>query len=53
MTHRKVGRRRRGRMEDVMACKARTDRDRQEALDGLALPGQGLDRGYPHPWAGL
>lgn len=44
--HRKVGRHRRIRAEDVMAYKLRDDRDRDEALDRLAQDAQEQDMGY-------
>jgi excisionase family DNA binding protein len=44
--HRKVGKHRRVRMEDVMAYKERVDRDREAILDQLAAQGQELDMGY-------
>jgi excisionase family DNA binding protein len=47
--HRKVGRHRRIRMEDVMDYKARIDRDREAALDELTALAQQHDMGYGHP----
>lgn len=44
--HRKVGKHRRVRMEDVMAYKARIDRDREMTLDALVADGQEQDMGY-------
>ena len=46
LPHRKVGKHRRVRMEDVMAYKAKIDFDRQVVLDQLALEGQEQDMGY-------
>ena len=47
--HRKVGRHRRIRMEDVMAYKARDDRKREAALNELVREAQQLDMGYGRP----
>lgn len=47
--HRKVGRHRRVRMEDIMAYKARDDRDRAAALDELVRDAQEQDMGYQRP----
>jgi excisionase family DNA binding protein len=44
--HRKVGKHRRVRMEDVMAYKERVDRDREGILDQLVAQAQELDMGY-------
>jgi excisionase family DNA binding protein len=44
--HRKVGKHRRVRMEDVMAYKERVDRDREAILGQLAAQAQALDMGY-------
>jgi excisionase family DNA binding protein len=44
--HRKVGKHRRIRMEDVMAYKARVDREREAVLDQLTLDAQQNDMGY-------
>jgi excisionase family DNA binding protein len=46
--HRKVGKHRRIRMEDVMAYKARIDREREAVLDQLTLEAQQNDMGYSH-----
>jgi excisionase family DNA binding protein len=43
--HRKVGKHRRIRMEDVVAYKERVDRDREAILDQLAAQAQELDMG--------
>lgn len=47
--HRKVGKHRRIRMEDVMAYKARIDSDREAVLDQLAAEAQEQDMGYSRP----
>jgi excisionase family DNA binding protein len=44
--HRKVGRHRRIRMEDVMAYKTAIDREREAVLDQLAAEAQDQDMGY-------
>ena len=44
--HRKVGKHRRIRMEDVMAYKARIDSEREAVLDQLTLEAQQNDMGY-------
>ena len=44
--HRKVGKHRRIRMEDVMAYKAGIDREREAVLDQLTLEAQQNDMGY-------
>jgi excisionase family DNA binding protein len=44
--HRKVGRHRRIRMEDVMAYKNAIDREREAILDELVAEAQELDMGY-------
>ena len=46
LPHRKVGKHRRVRMEDVMAYKARIDREREAVLDQLAREGQEQGLGY-------
>ena len=46
LPHRKVGKHRRVRMEDVMAYKAKIDRDREAVLDQLAREGQEQSMGY-------
>jgi excisionase family DNA binding protein len=46
LPHRKVGKHRRVRMEDVMAYKAKIDRDREAVLDQLAREGQEQGMGY-------
>ena len=47
--HRKVGKHRRIRMEDVMAYKTRIDREREAVLDQLAMEAQQGDMGYTRP----
>jgi excisionase family DNA binding protein len=47
--HRKVGRHRRIRMEDVMDYKTRIDRDREAVLDQLVAEAQEHDMGYGRP----
>ena len=47
--HRKVGKHRRIRMEDVMAYKAAIDRDREAVLDQLVAEAQEQDIGYGRP----
>jgi excisionase family DNA binding protein len=47
--HRKVGRHRRVRMEDVMNYKTKIDRDREAVLDQLVADAQENDMGYGHP----
>ena len=44
--HRKLGKHRRIRMEDVMAYKMRIDREREAVLDQLAMEAQQNDMGY-------
>ena len=44
--HRKVGKHRRVRMEDVMSYKAATDSEREAVLDQLAADAQEQDMGY-------
>lgn len=46
LPHRKVGKHRRVRMEDVMDYKAKIDRDREEILDKLAREAQEQGLGY-------
>lgn len=46
LPHRKVGKHRRIRLEDVMAYKLRIDREREAVLDQLAREGQELGMGY-------
>jgi excisionase family DNA binding protein len=51
ITHRKVGKHRRIRMEDVMAHKVGIDSDREAVLNELAAEVRELDMGYPiDPW---
>jgi excisionase family DNA binding protein len=47
--HRKVGKHRRIRLEDVMAYKARDDRERDAILDQLVQEAQEQGMGYPRP----
>ena len=47
--HRKVGKHRRIRMEDVMAYKAAIDREREVVLDQLVSEAQEQDMGYGRP----
>ncbi|HXW71158.1 MAG TPA: helix-turn-helix domain-containing protein [Methylocella sp.] len=47
--HRKVGKHRRVRMEDVMAYKAAIDREREGVLDRLVGEAQEQDMGYGRP----
>jgi len=49
LPHRKVGKHRRIRMEDVMAYKARIDRERESVLDELAREAQESGMGYDRP----
>jgi excisionase family DNA binding protein len=46
LPHRKVGKHRRIRMEDVMAYKSKIDRDREAVLDQLAREAQEVAMGY-------
>ena len=46
MPHRKIGKHRRIRMEDVMAYKNAIDREREQVLDQLAREAQDHDMGY-------
>lgn len=46
LPHRKVGKHRRVRLEDVMAYKARIDREREKVLDQLAREAQEQGMGY-------
>lgn len=47
--HRKVGKHRRIRLEDVMAYKAQDDRERDAILDQLVQEAQEQGMGYPRP----
>jgi excisionase family DNA binding protein len=47
--HRKVGKHRRIRMEDVMAYKTRIDHEREAVLDQLVAEAQEHDMGYGRP----
>ncbi len=49
LPHRKLGKHRRIRMEDVMAYKAKVDRQREAVLDQLAREAQEQGMGYDHP----
>ncbi len=49
LPHRKVGKHRRIRMEDVMAYKTNIDREREAVLDQLALDAQNQGMGYNAP----
>jgi excisionase family DNA binding protein len=49
LPHRKVGKHRRIRMEDVMAYKEKIDRERGAILAQLAAEAQELDMGYSRP----
>lgn len=49
LPHRKVGKHRRLRMEDVMAYKANIDRERESVLDELAREAQESGMGYGRP----
>lgn len=46
LPHRKVGRHRRVRIEDVLAYKAAMDQERERVLDQLAREAQEMDMGY-------
>lgn len=46
LPHRKVGKHRRIRMEDVMAYRSKIDRDREAVLDQLAREAQEMGMGY-------
>jgi excisionase family DNA binding protein len=46
LPHRKVGKHRRVRMEDVMAYREKIDRERESVLDELAREAQRLELGY-------
>lgn len=46
LSHRKVGKHHRIRMEDVMAYKSRIDQDREAVLDELVADAQQNDMGY-------
>ena len=48
LPHRKVGKHRRIRVEDVMAYKRRIDGEREAVLDELAAQAQETDMGYAH-----
>ena len=49
LPHRKVGKHRRIRVEDVMAYKSRIDREREAVLDQLAREAQEAGMGYERP----
>ena len=49
LPHRKVGKHRRIRMEDVMAYKASIDRERESVLDQLARQAQEQGMAYHRP----
>jgi excisionase family DNA binding protein len=49
IAHRKVGKHRRVRAEDVMAYKAAIDQRREKILDQLAQEAQEMDMGYSRP----
>jgi excisionase family DNA binding protein len=49
LPHRKVGKHRRIRMEDVMAYKSRIDLDREAVLDELVAEAQREGMGYSRP----
>lgn len=49
IAHRKVGKHRRVRAEDVMAYKATVDQAREKILDQLAHEAQEMDMGYSRP----
>jgi excisionase family DNA binding protein len=49
ISHRKVGKHRRVRAEDVMAYKATIDQDREKILDQLAQEAVEMDMGYSRP----
>ena len=47
IAHRKVGKHRRVRLDDVMGYKKRIDREREAVLDRLAAEAQQGEMGYP------
>jgi len=49
LPHRKVGKHRRIRMEDVMSYKSKIDREREAVLDQLAREAQEQEMGYDRP----
>ncbi|MBK9165929.1 MAG: helix-turn-helix domain-containing protein [Bryobacterales bacterium] len=49
LPHRKVGKHRRIRLEDVMAYKSKIDQEREAVLDALAREAQELEMGYDRP----